>query len=158
MAFYRRILKDIMKSDSFTIEDLLTNSRALTILYIMKINNLFDDTLIKCNMFEINEKFIIQTLQLQKPTNNEIYDLILYLDSENELDNYMSLSTRLMPTYDRFYDDINIKIGLNKDGKKINTSKICPSCHLMPYYDFNDVCEICDKSLADIEYDDVIAF
>ena len=144
MSFYRRILKNILNNESSNIEDILINTRALTVLYIMKIHNLLDKNDVKCGVIEISESYIFDMVHIEKPTNNDIYDLLLYLDYENELDNYMSLNNKLIPKYDSFYDDINEKIGLKKiNQKNINIDKVCPICHMIPYYDFDEKCDVC---------------
>ena len=149
MEFYRRILNRILSKDSVNIDDIIINPRATTVLYIMKQFNLLDTTIIRCGCINISEKILIQMIKINRPTNNELYDLILYLDYINELDNYMNIDDKIIPKYDEFYDDINEKIGLKikQHPKKMNTdNKICPVCHLIPYYKFEDKCQYCHEN------------
>ena len=147
MEFYKRILKTILKSDLYSYDDILINSKASVIAYIIITNKLYDENPIQVGIFQISEKELssIKSIRISKPTNDDIYDLLLYLDSINELNNYMSLDIKLIPNYDNFYDDLNEKIGLLKDSRKININKICPSCNMIPYYDFNSECDLCKE-------------
>lgn len=158
MSFYRRVLQNMLQNDNTTIDDIIMNSRALTIAYIMKTNNLFDEKLIRVGIVSVSEATLMKSLKIEKPTNNEIYDLLYYLDSINELENYMSMNDKLIPTYDRFYEDMNRKLGLSIAEKKLNIEKVCPKCKLIPYYDFDDMCDLCNKNYGDLNTDEVDVF
>lgn len=152
MSFYRRIIDTIIDNKYPTIDDYLMNPRACTIAYIMNINDLFDDKLVRCGIISISEKTIMKSMKIPHPTNNELYDLLYYLDSIQELENYLSMNSRMLPVYDSFYEDMNKKLGFNNDNKKrrkINVEKICPSCKMIPYYDFTDTCDYCKMNHDD---------
>ena len=140
--FYNRILKKFGN----TIDDYIENPRASTVLYIMKQFQLLDKTKHKIGIFMISEQDVVNSIELNQYTNNQLYDLLYYLDDIGELDNYLSMKEHVIPKYDDFYEDMNKKIYKEKQKKIINTEKVCPICNTIPYYDFEDVCDECMKN------------
>ena len=148
MTFYRRILRQIIDPDLFTknitidADDILLNQKINTILYIMKENDLFETKSITCGLFSITEKELVKQFEITKPTNNQVYDFIMYLNSIGELKNYLLQDFKIIPDEDVFYGDINELLDIKTNTVK-NYDKICPSCNLIPEYDFDEICDYC---------------
>ena len=145
--FYRRILSNVLETDSPSTNDIIMSQRACVIIYLMNKFELLSKESIKVGIFSTTEQELFKMIKLPKITNNQLYDFLMYLDSIGELDNYLSLESKQFPKYDSFYKELNEKLGLGKTKKTLNKFKKCPKCKMIPYFDFVEVCDICKNKL-----------
>lgn len=145
--FYRQLFVEEM--DKNGPDNVPYTSQFGVLINLMIKNNGFSDEPIGTGLVVTTEKEVMLAKYkefISKPTNDDLYDFLYYLDSKGKLDEYLARDDKLMPVKDAFYSDMNERLGL--DAKSIyNYTKVCPHCGLIPFTDFDDICSICAKAL-----------
>lgn len=143
--FYRQLFIDEIENSGA--DDIVYSGQFTVLINLMLKNNGFSTEPIKTGLVSTTEKDVMLSKYkdfISKPTNDDLYDFLYYLDSKGKLDEYLARSDKIMPCKDTFYDDMNEKLGIEtKD--TYNYCKVCPKCGLIPFTDFSTVCSMCLK-------------